>query len=195
MNPTLEPTETRALADASELTPAATAEEVSGKEYWRCIEERADTPEFRAALEREFPMGAAEMSDGIGRRTFLQLLGASLAASGLSGCPRAPPEKILPYNRQPLNLTPGNPLHCATAPPLGGSATGMLVTSWEGRPTKVEGNPSHPLSLGATGLFEQASILQLYDPQRARQIKHRGVPRAWKAFLADLIRRGTLLAQ
>jgi molybdopterin-containing oxidoreductase family iron-sulfur binding subunit len=165
-----------------------------GRKYWKSIEERERSPEFLAALEREFPMGAAEMSDGIGRRTFLQLLGASLAASGLSGCPRAPPEKILPYNRQPLNLTPGNPLHFATALPLGGSATGMLVTSWEGRPTKVEGNPSHPLSLGATGLFEQASILQLYDPQRARQIKRGGVPRAWKAFLADLIRRGTMLA-
>src|SRR5260370_39111289 len=79
------------------------------RKYWKSIEERESSPEFLASLEREFPMGAAEMSDGMARWTLLQLSGAPLAASGLSGCPRAPPEKILPYNRQPLNLTPGNP--------------------------------------------------------------------------------------
>ncbi len=101
----------------------------TGRAYWRSIEERAGSPEFRAALEREFPMGAAELSDGIDRRTFIQLLGSSLALSGLAGCPRAPPEKILPYTRQPPDLTPGNPLHYATALSREGYATGVLATS------------------------------------------------------------------
>ena len=163
--------------------------------YWKSLEQREGAAEVQAALEREFPAGAAEMSDGIGRRSFIRLLGASLAASGLGACPRAPPEKILPYGRQPLGLTPGNPLHYATALPIDGFAAGLLVTSWEGRPTKVEGNPLHPINLGSAGVAEQASILQLYDPQRARQIKFRGVPKALKTFLSEIVRRSRHLQQ
>jgi len=166
-----------------------------GREYWKSIEERAGAPELQAALEREFPVGAAELSDGIGRRSFIRLLGASLAASGLGACPRAPPEKILPYGRQPPTLTPGNPVHFATALPVDGYAAGLLVTSWEGRPTKVEGNPQHPSNLGASGIIDQASILQLYDPQRARLVKYRGVPKALKTFLSDLTRRAGQMQQ
>ncbi|HME92131.1 MAG TPA: hypothetical protein VKE49_11960, partial [Myxococcaceae bacterium] len=150
---------------------------------------RSELTAFQDSLERQFPMGAAETADGMDRRSFIQLLGASLAASGLAACPRAPPEKILPYTRQPPDLTPGNPLHYATAFATGAFATGVLATSWEGRPTKIEGNPLHPSSGGATGLFEQASILQLYDPQRARLVKYKGVARAWKSFLAETKQR------
>jgi len=151
--------------------------------------DRVDEAGVDRAVEREFPMGAAETADGMDRRTFVQLLGTSLALSGLAGCPRAPPEKILPYTRQPPDLTPGNPLHYATAFATGAYATGVLATSWEGRPTKIEGNPLHPSSRGAAGLFEQASILQLYDPQRARLVKYKGVARAWKSFLAETRQR------
>src|SRR5262249_33954528 len=150
---------------------------------------RSDLTACQDSLERQFPMGAAETADGMDRRSFIQLLGASLAASGLAACPRAPPEKSLHYTRQPPDLTPGNPLHYATAFATGAFATGVLATSWEGRPTKIEGNPLHPSSGGATGLFEQASILQLYDPQRARLVKYKGVARAWKSFLAETKQR------
>jgi len=159
--------------------------EPSGERQWRSIEEREGSAELRAALEREFPAGAAELSDGIDRRSFIQLLGASLAASAVGACTSAPAERILPYTRQPVGLTPGNPLHFATALSLGGRATGVLATSWEGRPTKLEGNPLHPSSQGSSGVFEQAALLQLYDPQRARLVKQRGTPRAWKTFLLD----------
>jgi molybdopterin-containing oxidoreductase family iron-sulfur binding subunit len=140
-------------------------------------------------------MGAAELSDGMERRTFIQLLGATLALSGLGACSRRPAEKILPYTRQPPDLTPGVPLHFATTLMLSGYGTGLLVTNWDGRPTKVEGNPLHPASLGAAGVFEQASLLQLYDPHRARVLKYRGVPKAWKTFLSQTQRRSQNLAQ
>ncbi|HXN42228.1 MAG TPA: TAT-variant-translocated molybdopterin oxidoreductase [Myxococcaceae bacterium] len=170
-------------------TPSGGSGEPTPKHYWRSIEEREGSAELREALEREFPAGAAELSDGIGRRSFIQLLGASLAVSAVGACTRAPAERILPYTRQPPGLTPGNPLHFATSLALGGRATGLLATSWEGRPTKLEGNPLHPSSQGSSGVYEQAALLQLYDPQRARLVKQRGTPRAWKSFLGETARR------
>src|SRR5690348_4966988 len=138
-----------------------------GRDYWRGLDELLDTPEFRDTLAHEFPMGAAERGDGINRRSFFKLLGASLALAGVGACTSMPDEKILPYVNQPPEITPGIPLHYATSMVLDGYATGLLVESHAGRPTKIEGNPDHPASLGASGVYEQASVLELYDPHRA----------------------------
>src|SRR3569623_599157 len=121
-------------------------------------------------------------ADELTRRDFLKLLGASIALAGLDGCTRIPAEKILPYVTQPPEVTPGVPLHYATSLVLDGYATGLVVESHAGRPTKVEGNPDHPASLGAAGVFEQASVLQLYDPHRARQALQGSRKLSWDAF-------------
>ena len=120
-----------------------------------------------------------------GRRRFLELLGASLALAGLDGCSRMPPREILPYVDQPES-TPGVPRYYATSMVLDGYATGLLVESHEGRPTKVEGNPDHPASLGAAGVLEQASVLQLYDPHRAWQVRRDGAAASWGELAAEL---------
>jgi molybdopterin-containing oxidoreductase family iron-sulfur binding subunit len=127
--------------------------------------------------------GGAELSDGVSRRSFIKLLGASAALAGLGACMREPAEQILPYTTRPPEVTPGIPLHYATSMTIDGYATGLLVESHEGRPTKVEGNPEHPASLGATGVYEQASVLQLYDPHRARVFRASGHPADWRAFV------------
>jgi molybdopterin-containing oxidoreductase family iron-sulfur binding subunit len=151
-----------------------------GPEYWRGLEELADTEAFQELLEREFPEQAHQWTNRLSRRRFLLLMGASLGLAGLSGCRVQPPVgRILPYDRQPEELTPGKPLFFATAMTLGGIATGLLVESHEGRPTKVEGNPRHPASHGATDVFAQASILGLYDPERSQSVTYRGRPRTW----------------
>ena len=157
-----------------------------GKDYWRSLEELADTPEFQEFVAREYPQHAEEWDDPVGRRTFLKLMGASLALAGLSGCSYQPPEKIVPYVRQPEEIVPGKPLFFATAMPLGGVATALLAKSNEGRPTKIEGNPDHPTSLGATDVFSQASILTLYDPDRSQTLTYREEIRPWSAFLGDM---------
>ncbi len=124
--------------------------------------------------------------DELTRRDFLKLLGASIALAGLDGCTRIPAEKILPYVTQPPELTPGVPLHYATSMVLDGYATGLVVESHEGRPTKVEGNPDHPASLGAAGILEQASVLQLYDPDRAQAVRYGNKTSTWQAFAAAM---------
>jgi molybdopterin-containing oxidoreductase family iron-sulfur binding subunit len=150
-----------------------------GRLYWRSLEERLDTAEFRELLRREFPEDAASWTDPVTRRRFLQLMAASLGLAGLAGCTQAPREKILPYTRQPEGLVPGKAQYYATAMPLAGSAIGLLVESHEGRPTKVEGNPDHPASKGATDAFAQASILGLYDPDRSQAVRYKGDIRGW----------------
>ena len=141
-----------------------------GPQYWRSLEELAETDAFREFLQREFPEQATEWPDPISRRRFLHLMGASLALAGLNACTRQPAEKIVPYVRAPEGLVPGKPLFFATAMPLGGFAHGVVVESHEGRPTKIEGNPKHPASLGATHAFTQASVLTLYDPDRSQVV-------------------------
>lgn len=158
----------------------------SGKEYWRSLEELADTPEFQEMLHREFPEGASEWGDGFSRRGFLKLMGASLALAGATACTRQPAEKIVPYVRQPEEIIPGRPLYFAGAATLGGYATGVLVESHMGRPTKIEGNPDHPASLGATDIFAQASVLEMYDPDRSQALTYLGNISSWAAFLARL---------
>ena len=153
-----------------------------GRTYWRSLEEVAETPEFKEFLHREFPQNASEWLDPVGRRGFLKLMGASMALAGVSACTRQPEEAIVPYVRQPEELVPGKPLFYATAMPFAGSGVGLLVESHEGRPTKIEGNPDHPSSLGATDLFAQAAILGLYDPDRSQVLTHLGEIRPFEAF-------------
>src|SRR4051794_34194592 len=132
---------------------------------WRSLDELSGTPAFEEMLHREFPESASEWSgDGTSRRNFLKLMAASLALAGLASCTRKPDEKIVPYVRQPEELIPGKSLYFATAIHWGGYARGVLVESHEGRPTKIEGNPDHPASLGATDAVTQAALLNLYDP-------------------------------
>src|SRR5215831_4370947 len=162
--------------------------ESQGKEYWRSLEELAESEAFQESLRREFPNGASEWNDEMGRRRFLRLMGASLALAGLTACTRQPPEAIAPYVRPAVGITLGEPLYFATAMPMSGAAEGLLVESHEGRPTKIEGNPNHPASLGATSLFAQASVLTLYNPDRARVVTNIGEIRSWGAFATELQR-------
>ena len=164
-----------------------------GRTYWRSLEQVAETPEFKEFLHREFPHNASEWLDPVGRRGFLKLMGASMALAGVSACTRQPEEAIVPYVRQPEEVIPGKPLFYATAMPFAGSGVGLLVESHEGRPTKVEGNPDHPSSLGATDLFAQASILGLYDPDRSQVLTHLGEIRPFETFAAAM--RQVLVAQ
>jgi molybdopterin-containing oxidoreductase family iron-sulfur binding subunit len=117
-----------------------------------------------------------------GRRAFLQLMGASAALSGLGGCLQRPTQTIVPYAEAPEKLIPGKPLFYASAVTLGGYATGVLVESHEGRPTKIEGSPDHPASLGATDVYAQAEVLGLYDPDRSQALLCEGQPATWNQF-------------
>ncbi|MEW6733378.1 MAG: TAT-variant-translocated molybdopterin oxidoreductase [Acidobacteriota bacterium] len=157
-----------------------------GKDYWRSLEELAETTSFVELLSREFPQQASQWSDPIGRRQFLKLMGASLALAGLSACTQAPKEQIMPYVRAPEEIVPGRPLFYATAMPQPSGAIGLLVESHMGRPTKVEGNPEHPASLGATDIFAQAAVLTLYDPDRSQTVTYLGEIRPWTAFIGAL---------
>src|SRR5688572_2376247 len=141
-----------------------------GPDVWRSLDQAADTPEFQEYLHREFPSNASEWIDPTGRRNFLKLMSASMALAGLTACTVQPQELIVPYVRQPEEEIPGKPLFFATAMTLGGVGSGLLVESHEGRPTKIEGNPDHPASKGATDVFAQGSILTLYDPDRSQTI-------------------------
>ena len=157
---------------------------MSGPAYWRSLEELASTDAFRELLAREFPRQASAWSPAMDRRGFLSLLGASLALAGLSGCAsKQPDETIVPYVNASDAIEPGKPLYFASAMTLGGYGTGVLVTSREGRPIKVDGNPDHPASLGASDVWMQASILGLYDPSRAQAILRQGIPSTWDGFL------------
>jgi molybdopterin-containing oxidoreductase family iron-sulfur binding subunit len=156
----------------------------SSRKLWRSVAEFSD-PVFRTVRHDEFQAGDSEPS-GFNRRDFLKLLGATAALAGLPACTRQPVEKIVPYVKQPEELVPGNPLFYATAMTLGGFATGLIVESHEGHPTKNEGNPDHPASRGATNIFHQASMLDLYDPDRAQGITRHGEPETWDNFVSLL---------
>src|SRR5688572_23613762 len=175
----------RSMNESKDITPLrARLEETRGREYWRSLEAVSETPEFKAFLHREFPQNASEWLDPVGRRGFLKLMSASLALAGVTACTRQPTEQLVPYVRQPEELVPGKPLFYATAMTMNGAAMGLLVESHEGRPTKIEGNPDHPSSRGATDLFAQASILGLYDPDRSRTLTNLGDIRPFSAFVS-----------
>jgi MoCo/4Fe-4S cofactor protein with predicted Tat translocation signal len=159
---------------------------VQGQQYWRSLEEIAETKEFREMLHREFPDGASEWDDGFSRRSFLKMAAASLALAGLSACTKQPVHEILPYVRQPAELVPGEPLFYATSMLLGGYATGVLARSREGHPIKVDANPTHPASPGGSSVWMQASILDLYDPDRSQAVTHHGEISTWNEFLSGL---------
>jgi molybdopterin-containing oxidoreductase family iron-sulfur binding subunit len=152
------------------------------KTYWRSLGELDDSPSFRANLEREFPEGASELPEGVSRREMLMLLGASLSLAGLTSC-RRPVDEIVPYVNAPEEIIPGVPRRYATTMPFGRSAYGLVVESHEGRPTKIEGNELHPATLGRSSVRIQASILGLYDPDRAQHVVHGGKDAGWADFV------------
>ncbi|MEA2691230.1 MAG: hypothetical protein QOJ16_617 [Acidobacteriota bacterium] len=160
-----------------------------GPAMWRSLDELAGTPDFQEWLHREFPRQASEWvepaDDGVSRRAFLQLAGGSLGLAGLTACTKQPLERIVPYVRQPEEIVPGKPLYFASTHVHGGYGYGVLATSHTGRPTKIEGNPDHPASLGATDVFAQASVLDLYDPNRSQAIVNLGRIRTWGAFVNE----------
>ena len=179
--------ETRKNIDLSAIR--SRLEAAQGQEYWRSLDQLAQTEEFAAMVQREFPEQAAELKDPVSRRNFLKLMSASLALGGLSSCTIQPSEKIVPQVRAPENVIPGKPQYFASAASLGGIGMGILVESHMGRPTKIEGNPEHPSGSRGSNALVQASILDLYDPDRSQTVKNAGRISAWSIFLADLTQR------
>ena len=168
-------------------------EQAKGPGYWRSLDELFSTDGFKDYLHREFPRQASEWPDGDGllgdegRRNFLKIMGASLALAGLSACTKQPEEMIMPYVEQPEKLIPGKPLYYATAFPVSGIANPVLVETHDFRPTKVEGNPQHPASMGGADVPTQAAILGLYDPDRVQTINYLGEIRSYPKFLEAFI--------
>jgi MoCo/4Fe-4S cofactor protein with predicted Tat translocation signal len=148
----------------------------TGRQYWRSLNELSETPEFREWLEREFPNGAAEMGEDWSRRSFIKLMGASMAlagaGAGLTSC-RRPEMHLVPFTKSAEWTIPGKALYYATAMPRRNGGMPLVATTVDGRPIKLEGNPLHPASGGSTDLFAQASILDLYDPSRSRRFAQR----------------------
>jgi molybdopterin-containing oxidoreductase family iron-sulfur binding subunit len=164
----------------------ADIEQKNGPEFWRSLEELAGSSDFREMMHREFPKGASEWVDSVSRRGFLKLMGSSIALAGMTACTKQPFEPIVPYVRQPEELVPGRPLFYASAFTLGGYATPILVESHMYRPTKIEGNDQHPASSGGTDVYAQASILDMYDPDRSQNILHLGDISNWGALVEAL---------
>ena len=169
-------------------TDTTANEPTAAPTMWRGLDELAPSPAAQAAALDEFPEGAAEFSDEPSRRRFLALMGASVALATGAGCNLRPASqrKIVPYTTQPDEMVPGVPLYFATATSFGGYGQGVLVRSNEGRPTKIEGNPDHPSSLGGAGLHALASVLDLYDPDRSRGVTRRGNAVGYDEALAAL---------
>ena len=153
-----------------------------GKKYWRSLDELASTPEFQAAVEREFPSAAQEWVDPVSRRGFLKLMSASLALAGLAGCTKQPDEPIYPYIKAPEDLVLGKPMYFATAHPFSTGAVPLLVKSDEFRPIKIDGNPEHAYNQGGSDPYSQGSLLDLYDPDRSQHVTYRGEGREWGEF-------------
>ncbi|MFQ6610575.1 MAG: TAT-variant-translocated molybdopterin oxidoreductase, partial [Fidelibacterota bacterium] len=153
------------------------------KNYWRSYNELANTSEYKSFLENEFPEGTFDLPTQFSRKKFLGLMGASLALAGLTSC-RRPVEKIIPYINAPEEIIPGLSKNYATTMPFGTNAFGIIVETHEGRPTKIEGNPKHSSSLGAANAFVQASILNLYDPDRAQAPQRLKSDSRWDDFLS-----------
>ncbi|HKZ11797.1 MAG TPA: TAT-variant-translocated molybdopterin oxidoreductase [Rhodanobacteraceae bacterium] len=172
------------------VDPAAIRAKLAGQRgprFWRSLEELADSEGFRAWLRTEHPRLAEAAS--LDRRDFLKLLGASLALAGLAGCSHPPRTQIVPYVHKPIGQVDGLPRYFATTLTRAGYAHGVLVRDNQGRPTKVEGNPQHPASLGSTDIFAQAAILQLWDPDRSQSVMHGNSVATWDDFTAALTDR------
>lgn len=160
---------------------------VRGSAFWERLEQLAEEADFQKLLQRLAPQIGWRSCEGVDRRRFLQLMGAALGMAGLTACTKQPPEYIVPYINQPPELTPGLPLYFTSAMELGGEAYGLVVTSREGRPIKIDGNPRHPGSLGATDVFGQAELLRLYDPDRAQTVLQFGKVSTWDDFYLTLV--------
>ena len=156
-----------------------------GRTYWRSLNELAESDEFIETVRHEFPR-QAQLLGTLNRRDFLKVLGASLALGGLTACIPQDQEKILPYSNAPEDLVPGKPMYFASAMPMDGYGLGVLVKSETGRPIKVDGNPRHPVSRGTSNMFMQASILDLYDPDRAQKSTKQGAVKTWQDFATEL---------
>src|SRR3954453_4752190 len=176
------------LAKVREALTSAT-----GPTYWRSLDELSNTDGFQEMLHREFPRQASEWADDVSRRNFLKVMGASLALAGLSACTKQPIEHILPYVRQPEEEVPGKPLYYATVMSFAGRSTPVLVKANEGRPIKIEGNPDHPAGQEGNDIFSQASILDMYDPDRSQNVLLNNDGSSWGAFLGGI--RGPLTSQ
>jgi molybdopterin-containing oxidoreductase family iron-sulfur binding subunit len=176
-------------SNSEPMTLEAVRRELSGtkgKKYWRSLDELANTPEFQAAVEREFPSAAQEWVDPVSRRGFLKLMGASMALAGLAGCTKQPDEPIYPYIKAPEDLILGKPMYFATAHPFSTGAVPLLVKSDEFRPIKIDGNPEHVYNRGGSDPYSQGSLLDLYDPDRSQHVTYRGESRDWAEFAEAL---------
>lgn len=147
------------------------SDEVKSPNYWKSLNELANNKEYKKFAEREFPKNATELGDQVSRRSFLRVMGASIALAGFAAC-RRPVQKIMPYSQQPEEVIPGIPLYYASAMPFQDALTGIVVENHEGRPTKIEGNELHPASMGNTSIFGQAEILGMFDPDRSRYVRN-----------------------
>jgi MoCo/4Fe-4S cofactor protein with predicted Tat translocation signal len=169
---------------ATELRQRLTG--LQGQRYWRTLEELAQSEDLQRMVEREFPSAASLLTSGLSRRDFLRVMSASLALAGLGACAEKPTEHILPYVQAPEDLVAGKSVEYATAFTLGGNGIGVLVKSFEGRPIKIEGNPQHPANLGGTNPFAQASILNLYDPERSQVVRRSNGISTWEEFMTSV---------
>ena len=173
--------------EAKKLTLGEVREKLAqqkGPRFWRSIDELAETPEFGELVAKEFPSQASEWIDPVSRRTFLKVMGASMALAGLAGCTKQPDEPIYPYVTAPPDLTLGKPVYFASAFPFPSGAVPVLIKSAAYRPIKVDGNPEHPYIRGGSDPMTQATLLDMYDPDRSQHVLYRGDTRSWPAFLA-----------
>jgi MoCo/4Fe-4S cofactor protein with predicted Tat translocation signal len=175
----------------SATTPKLTLAEVrakldgqTGRRFWKNLDELAETESFQQLMAEEFPRqaGSGEWVDAVSRRGFLKVMGASLALAGLAGCTKQPDEPIFPYVKQPEDLILGKPMYFATAHPFPTGAIPVLVKSDAFRPIKLEGNPEHPVAKGKSDAFTQATLLELYDPDRSQHVLYRGEVSSWGRF-------------
>ena len=156
----------------------------AGTRLWSSIDELSDDLAFRAWVNAEYP--AAAQFAPTARRQFLKLMGASFALAGLAGCEKSPFVEAIPYVDQPENQSVGLPRYYATSVTFDGFAQPVIATTYSGRPTKLDGNPDHPVTKGRSDIFMQASILGLYDPDRAQAPTRRGEPATWKDVAAAI---------
>ncbi|NGP88250.1 TAT-variant-translocated molybdopterin oxidoreductase [Fodinibius halophilus] len=157
------------------------SEDVKNPNYWKSLGELARNDEYEKFVEREFPENATELNDEVSRRSFLRVMGASIALAGFAAC-RRPVQKIMPYSKMPEDVVPGKPLYYASAMPFQGALDGIVVENNEGRPSKIEGNELHPSSNGNTSIFGQAAILNMFDPDRSRKVRKDGEQSSVSAF-------------
>jgi molybdopterin-containing oxidoreductase family iron-sulfur binding subunit len=154
----------------------------TGRRFWKNLDELAETPAFQELMQEEFPRQSTEWVDAVSRRGFLKVMGASLALAGLAGCTKQPDEPIFPYVKQPEDLVLGKPMYFATAYPFPTGAIPVLVKSDSFRPIKIDGNPEHPVSKGRSDAFTQATLLDMYDPDRSQHVMRRGQVSSWGQF-------------